>query len=75
MDNLRGLVSIRRIDRVPNTRIWKFCGVKKYIDERIDEGMFRYFGHEERMESDTKAKGVYIGECADSRSVGRLRKR
>ena len=29
----------------------------------------------ERMENDRIAKRVYVGECADIRSVGRLRKR
>ena len=29
MDNLRGLLGIRRMDRVPNARIRKYCGVTK----------------------------------------------
>ena len=29
MDTLRGLLGIRRMDRVPNTRIRKLCGVTK----------------------------------------------
>ena len=37
MDNLRGLLGIRRMDRVPNARISKFWEVKKGLDERIDE--------------------------------------
>ena len=41
MDNLRGLLGIRRMDRVPNTRIRKLCRVKKSLDERIDEGMLQ----------------------------------
>ena len=36
MDNLRGLLGIRRMDRVLNTRIWDLCGVMM-VDERIDE--------------------------------------
>ena len=39
MDNLRGLLGIRRIDRVPNARIRELYGVKKSLDERIDEGV------------------------------------
>ena len=43
------------------------------VDERIDEGVvLRRFGNVERMENDRFAKRVYVGECADSRSVGRL---
>ena len=45
MDNLRGLLSIRRMDRVPNARIREFCGVKKGLDERIGEGLLRLFCH------------------------------
>ena len=29
MDNLRGLLGTRRMDRVPNARIRKLCGVTK----------------------------------------------
>ena len=45
------------------------------MNERIDEGVLRCFGHVERMERDSIAKRVYVGECAGSRSVGRPRKR
>ena len=43
----------------------------KGVDEKIDEGVLRWFGHMERMENDSIAKR----ECAGSRSVGRMRKR
>ena len=49
--------------------------MKKCLDERIDEGVFRWFGHVERMMIDRIAKRVYVGECAGSRSMGRPRKR
>ena len=35
MDDLRGLLGIIRMDRVPNTQIRELCGVKKGQDERI----------------------------------------
>ena len=41
MDNLRGLLGIRRMDRIPNVWIRELCGVKTGIDERIDEGVLR----------------------------------
>ena len=41
MDNLRGLLGIKRMDRIPNARIRELCGVKKGLDKRIDEGMLR----------------------------------
>ena len=56
-------------------RIRELWGVKKRLDERIDEGVLRWFGHVVRMENDRIAKRVYVGEYASSRSVGRSRKR
>ena len=56
MDNLRGLVGIRRVDKMPNAFIRELYGVKKGVDDGI-------------------TKRVYLGECMDSRLVGRLRKR
>ena len=41
MDNLRGLLGIRRMDRVPNVRIKELCGMKNGLDERIDKGVLR----------------------------------
>ena len=75
MDNLRGLLGIRKMGKVPNARIRQLCGVTKDVDEKIDEGVFRWVGHVERMENDRLAKRVYVGECAGSRSMGRQRKR
>ena len=63
------------MDRIPNARIRELCGVRKGLDERIDESILRWFGHVERMERDRIANRVYVGEFAGSRSVGRLRKR
>ena len=66
MENLRRLLGINRMDRVPNAGIRELCGVKKGLHERIDEGVLRWFGHVERMEKDIIAKRVYVGECACS---------
>ena len=49
--------------------------MRKGLDERIDEGILRWFGHVERMEKDRITKIVYVGECVGSCSVGRPRKR
>ena len=38
MDNLRGLLGIKRMDRISNARIKVLCRVRKGLDERIDEG-------------------------------------
>ena len=47
MDNLRGLLGIRRMDRVPNARI----RVMKVVDKRTDESVLQWFSHE-RLEND-----------------------
>ena len=70
-----GLLGIRRMDRVPSTRIRELCEVTKGVDERICEGVLRWFGHMETMENDRIAKRVYVGECAGSQSLDRVRKR
>ena len=49
--------------------------MKKGLDERIDEGVLRWFSHVERMERDRITKRVYVGGCAGSHSVGRAWKR
>ena len=41
MDNLRGLLGVRRMDRVLNVRIRELCGVAKGVDERTDESVLR----------------------------------
>ena len=69
------MLGIRRMDKVLNARIRQLCGVTKGIEENIDEGVFRRFSYVERMENDRIAKRVYVGECAVSPSVGRLRNR
>ena len=65
------MLGIRRMDKVPNARIMKLCGVRKGQDERIGEGVLRWFCPVERMERDRITKRVYVGECDGSRSVGR----
>ena len=67
MDNLRGLLGIKRIREL--------CRVKKGLDERIDEGVLWWFTHVERMERGMIAKRVYAEKFAGSRSTGRLWKR
>ena len=75
MDNLGGLLGIRRMDRVPNARTRELCGVRKGLEERIDEGVLRWFVHVERMERGMIANRVYVGEFPGSRPAGRPRKR
>ena len=49
--------------------------MKNGRNEKTDEGRLQWFGHVERMKRDKIAKRVYVGECAGSRSVGKLWKR
>ena len=44
MDNLIGLLSIRRMDKVLNAQIRQLCRVTKGVDEKIDEGVLQWFG-------------------------------
>ena len=62
MDNFRGLLGIRRMDKVPNAWIRELRVVMKGVYERIDEGFLRCFGHVERMENEMIAKRVYVGD-------------
>ena len=39
MGNLRGLLSIRRMDKFLNAQIRQLCGVMKGVNEKIDEGV------------------------------------
>ena len=75
MDNLRGLLGIRGMDRFTNAWIGELCVVTKGIYKRIDESVLWWFGHLEIMEKDMFPMRVYVGECAGSRSVGKPRKR
>ena len=49
MGNLRGLLSFRIMDKVPNALIKQLCVMTKDVDGKIDEGVLRWFGHVERM--------------------------
>ena len=70
MDNLRGLLGIRKTERVPNVLITELCGAPKRVDETIDKSVLRWFGHIERMGSDKIAKTVCVGESGGSFLVG-----
>ena len=58
-----------------NARIRELCGVTKGVDEKIDEGVLRWFGRVERMENNRTTRRVFIGECTGSRLDGRPRNR
>ena len=66
IDKFRGT---RSMDEVLNVRIKELCGVTNGVDERIDEGVLRLYGHVDKMENNRIAKRVYVGEYADNYSV------
>ena len=70
MNNLRGLLGIRRMDRVPNTWIRELCRVKRDLDERIDEGILRWFDHVEKIERDRIAKSLFMSMLVVVQWVG-----
>ena len=41
IDNLRGLLGIRRMDKVPNAWMRYLCGVTIVVDKRIDEDVLQ----------------------------------
>ena len=47
MDDLRGLLGIRRMDRDPNAWIRELLGVMKGVDLRTDKGALWWLGHVE----------------------------
>ena len=57
-DNFRGLLRIRRMNRVLNAQIRELCGVKKGLEEWIDKGLLHWFSHVSGI-----AKRVHVGVC------------
>ena len=57
MDNFRGLMDTRRMDRVLNAQIRDLCRVTKGVDVGIDESVLQWSSHIERMENDGLLKG------------------
>src|SRR5678816_3773424 len=60
MDNLMGVLGVRRIDIMRNERIRELCGVKKGVYERINESMLRWFGHMERMDDSRSVSYTHL---------------
>ena len=63
MNNLMGVLCLRRINKMRNEGVRELCGVKKGINERINESTLRWFGHVERMDDSLLVKQIYSGEC------------
>ena len=63
---LQGIAGYQEDGQGPECTDEELCGVRKGLDERIDEGVLRWFGHVEKHKI---AKRVYVGERAGSRSA------
>src|SRR5678815_2020700 len=75
MDNLRGVLGVRRIDKMGNELLRELCGMKKGVNERINESTLRWFGDMERMNDSRLVKRMYSGECVRNRPAGRPKKK
>ena len=42
---LKGLLSIRRMDRIQNAQSKELYRMRKGLDERINDGVLQWFGH------------------------------
>ena len=72
---VRCVLGVGRIDKMRNERIRGLCGVKKGVNERINESTLRWFGHVERMDDSRLVKRMYSGECAGNRPAVRPKKK
>ena len=74
MNCLRNVCGVRRIDRVSNVEVRRRCGKYRSVNQKIDQGLLRWFGHVERMGSERMVKRVYESEAEGNRGRGRPRK-
>ena len=56
MKCLRSLVGVSRMDRVRNEEVHRIAGIE-YLVNRGDVGIFRWFGHVERMDEHLRPEG------------------
>src|SRR5678815_4939980 len=61
MDNLRGVLSVKRNDKMRNERIRELFCVENGVNERINESTLRWFGYVERMDDSRSVKWMYSG--------------
>ena len=75
MGNLRSLLGIRRIDRIPKALDAESCEVKKRMDEIINKIVFHWFGHIEKNGRSRSPKRINEGKCTGISPVGRPKKK
>ena len=74
MDNLRGMLGVRRIDKMMNEHIRDLCGVKNGVNERTKESMLRWFGHVERMNDSRFLSRCIVASVLKTDALGDRRK-
>ena len=75
MNYLRGACGVTWRDRLTNEEVKERCGVSVDVTEKIRRNTLRWFGHVERMESESLTKRVYVSEVDGVRGRGRPRLR
>ena len=50
MKCLRSLVGVSRMDSVRNKEVRRRAGIESELASRVDQRVFRWFGHVERMD-------------------------
>ena len=68
-DQSCGLLSIKRIDKMLNSR--ELCGMKKRVDERTGENVCSWCGYTKKMENSVITKRTCRGKCIGNSPVGR----
>ena len=63
MDNLRGLLGNRRMDRGSNAQTRVLYGVMKRVNENIDESVLQLFTVFKEWRNERIAKRVYVRRC------------
>src|SRR5678815_5206999 len=75
MDNLSGVLGVRRIDKMRNECIRELCGVKEGVNEIINESTLKWFSHVKWMDDSQLVRQIYSDECAGNRPAGRPKKK
>lgn len=66
MNDLRGMLDVRTIDKMRKDYIRKMCDVKKKVNEKINASILRWFEHMERMDKCRHVKWLYRGERVEN---------
>ena len=74
MNCLRDVCGVRRVERVSNAEIRRRCGKNRGVNQKIDQGILRWFGHVERMGNERMVKRMYESQVRGGRGRGRPRK-